>query len=379
MASEHGGATGPARRLRRGADHATCSTRSARSASSRGSSPRRSDAASARTRQRRELLIGLETGRLPEEEFEPQFARDARGQRRRADRPAVRGLDARASGWSTRSSRARRAGIRTGLISNSWGTRRYDRAQLGRAVRRRRDLRRGGDAQAGARDLRARRASGSALAPAACVFVDDLPFNLDARRRAGDGHGPPRRPPRRRSPSSSGCSGVARCDEGPSGARAIARRVVGAGGARSPAAAARRCRAGPAHSRRPRSASGDTRRTTASRMPSAPARAHGVPAAGIAALRRSSAGLRALQPPADRREHVRQPRSASSRHELGAASSATAGGLPGRSDPAIAFKTLQRAARANRGAGERGAGRRSGPRLRRPLSRPRRASRQAAG
>ena len=26
--------------------------------------------------------------------------------------------------------RARRAGIRTGLVSNSWGTRRYDRSQL---------------------------------------------------------------------------------------------------------------------------------------------------------------------------------------------------------------------------------------------------------
>src|SRR5581483_9291175 len=78
----------------------------------------------------RELLIGLETGKLPEEEFEPRFAAilgvkapqliDRLFAGSRPDEPM---LDAVL--------RARQAGIRTGLISNSWGTRRYDHNQLG--------------------------------------------------------------------------------------------------------------------------------------------------------------------------------------------------------------------------------------------------------
>ena len=77
----------------------------------------------------RQLLIDLETGKLPEEEFEPRFAAmlgvppahliDRMFAGSVPDKPMV---DAVLS--------ARRQGVRTGLISNSWGTRRYDRAEL---------------------------------------------------------------------------------------------------------------------------------------------------------------------------------------------------------------------------------------------------------
>src|SRR5438270_13322163 len=77
----------------------------------------------------RELLIGLETGKLDEEEFEVRFAEilgvSAPGliERLMADSKPNEGMvDAVVS--------ARRAGIRTGLISTSWGSGRYDRAQL---------------------------------------------------------------------------------------------------------------------------------------------------------------------------------------------------------------------------------------------------------
>src|SRR5437660_10628913 len=77
----------------------------------------------------RELLIGLETGKLEEEEFELRFAHILG--------VSAPGLIERLMGDSRPDqamvgavSRARRAGVRTGLISNSWGTRRYDRAQL---------------------------------------------------------------------------------------------------------------------------------------------------------------------------------------------------------------------------------------------------------
>src|SRR5437763_15276446 len=80
-------------------------------------------------RECRALLIDLETGKLTEEDFEPQFA-------------AVLGVEAselidRLFAGSEPDEemrgavlRARAEGIRTGLISNSWGTRRYDRSRL---------------------------------------------------------------------------------------------------------------------------------------------------------------------------------------------------------------------------------------------------------
>ena len=77
----------------------------------------------------RELLIGLETGTVREEEFEPQLAAllgvsapgliDRMFAGSTPDQPMLAAVQA-----------ARRTGVRTGLISNSWGTRRYDRSQL---------------------------------------------------------------------------------------------------------------------------------------------------------------------------------------------------------------------------------------------------------
>ena len=124
----------------------------------------------------RDLLIGLETGKLEEEEFELRFAEilgvSAPGliERLMADsRPNQEMVAAVAN--------ARSAGIRTGLISNSWGTRRYDRSQLGELF--------DGVVISGevgirkpAREIYEIGSREIGVEPEACVFVDDLPFNL---------------------------------------------------------------------------------------------------------------------------------------------------------------------------------------------------------
>ncbi len=79
---------------------------------------------------------------------------------------------------------ARAAGIRTGLISNSWGTRRYDRAMLEELF--------DGVVISGEEGMRkpapemyvlgARRVGAE---PGACVYVDDLPFNLPPAAELG--------------------------------------------------------------------------------------------------------------------------------------------------------------------------------------------------
>ncbi len=124
----------------------------------------------------RELLVGLETGRLPEEEFEPRFAAVLG-----VPAPGLIGrLFAEVHPDETMLAvvrRARAAGIRTGLISNSWGTSRYDRALLT-------DLFDGVviSGEVGMRKPTRRiyelGAEAVGLAPAQCVFVDDLGFNL---------------------------------------------------------------------------------------------------------------------------------------------------------------------------------------------------------
>ena len=131
----------------------------------------------------RELLIGLEEGTLPEEEFDARFAAIlgvsseglidrlfAGAQPDQAMLDAVR--------------RAHLAGVPTGLISNSWGTRRYDRELLGQLF--------DGVVLSGEIGIRkpARRiyelgAERIGLAPSECVFVDDLPFNLKPAAELG--------------------------------------------------------------------------------------------------------------------------------------------------------------------------------------------------
>ncbi len=134
-------------------------------------------------RECRELLINLETGRLPEEEFEPRFARmlgvQAPGLIDRlfaGSGPDEPMLEAVLS--------ARRAGIRTGLISNSWGTRRYDRERLAELF----------DGIVISGDVGIRKpvpeiyrlgAEQIGIAADACVFVDDLPFNLEPAAELG--------------------------------------------------------------------------------------------------------------------------------------------------------------------------------------------------
>ncbi len=131
----------------------------------------------------RDLLIAFETGALGEEEFEIQFA------------PYL-GVDA--SGLIDRLfagsgpddlmlhavGRARAGGIRTGLVSNSWGTRRYPRDVLaelfdGVVI----------SGEVGIRkptpEIYALGARSIGLEPEACVFVDDLPFNLTPAAELG--------------------------------------------------------------------------------------------------------------------------------------------------------------------------------------------------
>jgi putative hydrolase of the HAD superfamily len=131
----------------------------------------------------RELLIGLETGAIPEAQFEPQFAAQL-------GVPAENLIDRMFAGGAPDEemlaavARARSGGIRTGLISNSWGTRRYDREQLaelfdGVVISGEIGIRKPAPEiyQLGAERI--------GLDPAACVFVDDLPFNLKPAAELG--------------------------------------------------------------------------------------------------------------------------------------------------------------------------------------------------
>jgi epoxide hydrolase-like predicted phosphatase len=131
----------------------------------------------------RELLIGLETGALPEEEFEVRFAQvlgvDPPGL---IDRLFAGSLPDQPMLDAVR--RARCAGVRTGMISNSWGTRRYDRAQLaelfdGVVISGEVGIRKP------ATEIYSLGAEQIGLEPEQCVFVDDLPFNLGPAEELG--------------------------------------------------------------------------------------------------------------------------------------------------------------------------------------------------
>ncbi len=135
-------------------------------------------------RDARDLLIGFEEGRVAEADFESQLGR-------------VLGLDSPAglidrlfAGAVLEETMvdavraARSAGIATGLISNSWGTTRYPRELLG-------ELFDGVviSGEVGLRKPAARiyelGAEAIARDPAACVFVDDLLFNLAPAEELG--------------------------------------------------------------------------------------------------------------------------------------------------------------------------------------------------
>jgi epoxide hydrolase-like predicted phosphatase len=131
----------------------------------------------------RKLLEDFECGTLAQEEFERGFAGvlgvEAEGLVDRIfagmhpDEEMVSAVQA-----------ARAAGIRTGLLSNSWGTGWYDRAKI-------RELFDGWviSGEVGIRKPEPRiyelAAGKIGLPPHQCVFVDDLPFNLKPARAMG--------------------------------------------------------------------------------------------------------------------------------------------------------------------------------------------------
>jgi epoxide hydrolase-like predicted phosphatase len=132
----------------------------------------------------RQLLFDLEIGALSEEEFEPRFAAVLSVERHEGlidrlfagMRPDERMLGAVRN--------AKRAGVRTGLISNSWGKGRYDRSLFPELF--------DGIVISGEIGLRKPDpriyelgAEAVGLAPSACVFVDDLPGNLKPARELG--------------------------------------------------------------------------------------------------------------------------------------------------------------------------------------------------
>jgi len=132
----------------------------------------------------RRLLEELETGALAVAEFEPRFAALLEvGSERLIDRlfagmePDTAMLDGVRA--------VRRAGFRTGLLSNSWGdATAYDPALLEELF----------DAWVISSEVGVRKpdpavyelaAERLGLSPAACVFVDDLPGNLKPARALG--------------------------------------------------------------------------------------------------------------------------------------------------------------------------------------------------
>jgi putative hydrolase of the HAD superfamily len=135
-------------------------------------------------REARSLLIDFECGRIDEADFEPRLAValgvaedtgliDRLFAGSKLDRLMVAGVR-----------RLHEDGVRTGLVSNSWGTRRYPHELIA-------DLFDGVviSGEEGFRkpdprmyELGAQRIG---VAPTECVFVDDLTFNLEPARELG--------------------------------------------------------------------------------------------------------------------------------------------------------------------------------------------------
>ena len=131
----------------------------------------------------RDVLIAFEEGRIAEPEFEQRFGGllgvDHAGL---IDRLFARVGPDMAMLAAVRNARA--AGVRTGLISNSWGTRRYDRAMLeelfdGVVISGEVGMRKP------APEMYRLGAERTGVAPEVCVYVDDLPFNLPPAEELG--------------------------------------------------------------------------------------------------------------------------------------------------------------------------------------------------
>jgi len=131
----------------------------------------------------RKLLEGLEDGTLAEAEFERRFAAILGVARERLIERMFAGCGPdEAMLQAVR--RARAAGVRTGMISNSWGAATYDRAVLAELFD---GVVISGDVgvRKPAPEIYAMGARAIDLPPADCVFVDDLPFNLKPARAIG--------------------------------------------------------------------------------------------------------------------------------------------------------------------------------------------------
>jgi len=134
----------------------------------------------------RELLVALEEGRMEPADFEPRFATMLGLSPERHSGMIARLFEGSAldDAMIDAVRRARGAGVRTGLISNSWGLDSYPRDLLG-------ELFDGVviSGEVGLRKPAARiyelGAEAIGLEPAACVFVDDLPFNLTPAAEMG--------------------------------------------------------------------------------------------------------------------------------------------------------------------------------------------------
>ena len=131
----------------------------------------------------RGLLEELETGRLREAEFEPRFAAVLEVESEKLIDRLFGGMEPD-EGMIAGVRAARAAGVRTGMLSNSWGDERYPREQLAELF----------DAwvisaEVGMRkpdpEIYALAAERLGLPPEQCVFVDDLPGNLKPARAIG--------------------------------------------------------------------------------------------------------------------------------------------------------------------------------------------------
>jgi epoxide hydrolase-like predicted phosphatase len=131
----------------------------------------------------RELMLDFETGAIAEEQFEPLLARSLGvAPADLIDRlfAGTRPDDAMVAAVR----RARAGGIRTGLVSNSWGTTRYPRdllAELFDAIVISGEV----GMRKPALEIYALGAERIGLAPADCVFVDDLAGNLGPAAELG--------------------------------------------------------------------------------------------------------------------------------------------------------------------------------------------------
>jgi epoxide hydrolase-like predicted phosphatase len=132
----------------------------------------------------RDLLFAFEEGRLEESEFEYGLAgllgvASAEGL---IDRLFAGSLVEEEMVQAVRAARA--SGVRTGLISNSWGTTRYPTELLGELFQ---GIVLSGEVGVRKPALRIYELGASAigLSPDQCVFVDDLPFNLPPAESLG--------------------------------------------------------------------------------------------------------------------------------------------------------------------------------------------------